>query len=98
MPNFYKKHKNKIIISSIAVAVLALPEIAFADNTIESQLDKINTLTTGKLKTVGITGATIGGFLWSIFKGNAKLAGIIIVLGLAMSIYLNWVGGGMHFG
>lgn len=65
---------------------------------LEDQLETVNTLATGKFKTIGVTGATITGFVWAIFKGNPKLAGIIVALGLMMGFYLNWVLKGMNLG
>ena len=93
---FYKKHQKKIIIGGILTSIIAFPEIAQATK-IEDQLDKINAITTGKVKTIGVTGASIIGFMWAIFKGNPKLAGIIVALGMGMAFYLNWIEGGMKF-
>ena len=73
---------------------MLLPESVWAVK-LEEQLETVNTLTTGKVKTIGVTGATILGFVWAILKGNPKLAGIIVALGLMMGFYLNWVSKGM---
>jgi hypothetical protein len=63
--------------------------------TLEQQLDSINSLTTNKIKTYGITGATIAGGIWAIIKGNVKLAGIIVLIGIILGYYLEWIAGGM---
>ena len=88
--------KNALLCSCLVLFLLwmLLPESVWAVK-LEEQLETVNTLTTGKVKTIGVTGATILGFVWAIFKGNPKLAGIIVALGLMMGFYLNWVSKGM---
>jgi len=77
------------------VAMCVYPEAALAAANLEQQLDKVATVANGKFKTVGLTAATIGGGIWSVVKGNLKLAGIIIAIGITLSLYLEWIAGGM---
>ncbi|KJV76244.1 hypothetical protein RHORCCE3_2497 [Rickettsia hoogstraalii str. RCCE3] len=67
-----RKRNNKqylrIIIIYIATIInfclnVILPEIALGE-TLEGQLDRIGGLSTGKLKTIGISGATILSSIW----------------------------------
>jgi hypothetical protein len=90
-----------LLINSIPALVLAAliaaciyPEITLAAN-LEQQLDKVGTVANGKFKTIGLTAATIGGAIWSVVKGNIKLTGIIIAIGISMSLYLEWIKDGM---
>ena len=91
---------NLSLIAFISFGVLLIictcPEVCLAAG-LEGQLDKVGGLATGKLKTIGITTATIGGSIWSIVKGNLKLMGIIMGIGVCISLYLEWVAGGMTF-
>ena len=84
------------VVIAIGIFWSLFPEEAFAIK-LEAQLDKMNALTTGKLKKYGLSGATIGGGIWALFKGNAKLAGIIIGIGVLLGYYLAWIQGGMQF-
>lgn len=94
MRRFIKKHALLCACLVLFLLWMLLPESVLAVK-LEEQLETVNTLTTGKVKTIGVTGATILGFVWAIFKGNPKLAGIIVALGLMMGFYLNWVSKGM---
>jgi hypothetical protein len=78
-----------------AITYILFASDAFAANSLEEQLDSINTLTNDKIKTYGITGATIAGGIWAIIKGNVKLAGIIVLIGIILGYYLQWIAGGM---
>ncbi|XVN43644.1 MAG: hypothetical protein RCG15_06945 [Candidatus Rickettsia vulgarisii] len=72
-------------------------EIVFAD-TLEGQLDKIGGLSTGKIKTIGISpppGATILSSIWTVVRGNLRLAGAIVAIGIILGFYLDWIAGGM---
>lgn len=89
-----RRHALLYAIACLVLLWILLPESVWAVK-LEEQLETVNTLTTGKVKTIGVTGATIFGFIWAIFKGNPKLAGIIVALGLMMGFYLNWVSKGM---
>ena len=80
----------------VLLIICACPEVCLAAG-LEGQLDKVGTLASGKVKTIGITTATIGGSIWSIFKGNLKLMGVIMAIGVCISLYLEWVAGGMKF-
>ena len=73
------------------------PESVMAAN-LEQQLDRVGAVANGKFKTIGLTAATIGGSIWSVVKGNLKLTGIIIAIGICMSLYLEWIAGGMVIG
>jgi hypothetical protein len=79
---------------SVLLLICLYPDSALAV-TLEEQLDKVNSVATGKFKTIGITAATIGGAIWSIVKGNLKLTGVIIAIGISMSLYLQWIADGM---
>ena len=84
-----------VLISLLAIVTCTLfVSDAFAA-TLEQQLDSINALTTDKIKKYGITGATIAGGIWAIIKGNVKLAGIIVLIGIILGYYLEWIAGGM---
>ncbi|KJV77200.1 putative membrane protein [Rickettsia hoogstraalii str. RCCE3] len=71
-----------------------LPEIALGE-TLEGQLDRIGGLSTGKLKTIGISGATILSSIWAVVRGNLRLAGAIVAIGIILGFYLEWVSSGM---
>ena len=94
MRSYAKKNALRCSCLVLFLLWMLLPESVWAVK-LEEQLETVNTLTTGKVKTIGVTGATILGFVWAIFKGNPKLAGIIVALGLMMGFYLNWVSKGM---
>ncbi len=49
-----------------------LSEVALGE-TLEGQLDRIGGLSTGKLKTIGISGATILSSIWAVVRGNLRL-------------------------
>jgi hypothetical protein len=84
------------LIAMFALIVACMyPDSALAVNNLEQQLDKVGAVANGKFKTIGLTSATIGGGIWSVVKGNLKLAGIIIVIGITLSLYLEWIAGGM---
>lgn len=87
---------NSIPILALAALIAACiyPDIALAGN-LEQQLDKVGTVANGKFKTIGLTAATIGGAIWSVVKGNIKLTGVIIAIGVSMSLYLEWIKDGM---
>ena len=71
-----------------------LYEVALGE-TLEGQLDRIGGLSTGKLKTIGISGATILSSIWAVVRGNLRLAGAIVAIGIILGFYLEWVSGGM---
>lgn len=81
-----------IIMSTITILY---PDIVLADASLEQQLDKIGAVANGKFKTIGLTAATIAGAIWSVIQGNVKLTGIIIAIGICLSLYLEWIAGGM---
>ena len=85
-----------VLISLLGVITYMLfASDALAANSLEEQLDSIKTLTNDKIKTYGITGATIAGGIWAIIKGNVKLAGMIVLIGIILGYYLQWIAGGM---
>lgn len=86
--------KKTIVI--VGIYMLAT-EVANA-TTLEEQLDKIGTLSSTKLKTIGISSATILSSIWAVVRGNLRLAGAIIAVGVAIGYYLEWVTSGMKFG
>lgn len=77
-----------------AVIFCMYPEVTLATS-LEGQLDKIGDIASGKFKTVGLSAATIAAGIWSVLKGNLKLTGIIVAIGISLSIYLSWLSGGM---
>lgn len=83
-----------LLVMGMLIAVCIYPEYAVAA-TLEAQLDKVGVVANGKFKTIGLTAATIGGGIWSVVKGNLKLAGIIVAIGIVLSLYLEWIAGGM---
>lgn len=91
---------NLSLMAFISFGVLLIicmcPEVCLASG-LEGQLDKVGVLASGKVKTIGITTATIGGFIIAIAKGSLKWTGIIMAIGVAASLYLEWVNGGMKF-
>ncbi|WP_341791028.1 hypothetical protein [Rickettsia endosymbiont of Gonocerus acuteangulatus] len=98
-----EKEKNKqylrIIYNLLPVLLIfclnvILPEIALGE-TLEGQLDHIGGLSTGKLKTIGISGATILSSIWAVVRGNLRLAGAIVAIGIILGFYLEWVSSGM---
>lgn len=98
--NMHKKSlkegsRNKFVKGlCLAALVLLLSEMASA-TTLETQLDKIGTLSGGKLKTIGISGATILSSIWAVVRGNIKLAGAIVAIGVILGLYLEWINAGM---
>ncbi|MFU7500202.1 MULTISPECIES: hypothetical protein [unclassified Candidatus Tisiphia] len=83
-----------IALSIIFCVNILLAEISFA-NTLEGELDRIGGLSTGKLKTIGISGATILSSIWAVVRGNLRLAGAIVAIGIILGFYLDWVSSGM---
>jgi hypothetical protein len=79
----------------IAAAIITMfPDLALA-YTLEQQLDKVGALANGKVKTIGISGATILSAIYSVVRGNIKLAGVIVGIGAILGFYLEWVSAGM---
>ena len=94
-----QRHKYKItscLTFGLCLVVLFFPEQVLAS--LENQLDSINTLTTGKIKKYGVSATTIAGGIWALFKGNAKMAGIIVLIGIILGYYLKWIADGMQIG
>jgi|GEM_PF-4726825 len=99
-----KKEENnkqclRIICSLLPVLLIfcvnvILSEVALGE-TLEGQLDRIGGLSTGKLKTIGISGATILSSIWAVVRGNLRLAGAIVAIGIILGFYLEWVSSGM---
>lgn len=73
---------------------LLMPDMAYA-TTLEGQLDRIGGLSSGKLKTIGISGATILSSIWAVVRGNIRLAGAIVAIGIILGFYLEWIASGM---
>ncbi|BFD45510.1 MAG: hypothetical protein DMENIID0002_01560 [Rickettsia endosymbiont of Sergentomyia squamirostris] len=74
--------------------ICLLPEITFAAS-LENQLDKAGGLANGKVKTIGLSAATVLSSIWSVVRGNIKLAGVIVAIGVILGFYLEWIAGGM---
>jgi hypothetical protein len=79
----------------LLLAFCLYPEISLASATVEGQLDKVGALANGKIKTIGFSTAAILGGIGAMVKGNPKLAGIIVVIGVVLSLYFEWIAGGM---
>ncbi|KJV55281.1 hypothetical protein OCHUTO_0921, partial [Orientia chuto str. Dubai] len=58
-------------------------------------LDKVDSLSSGKLKTIGISSATILSSIWAIARGNIKLAGVMVAIGIVLGLFLNWLASGV---
>lgn len=86
--------QNLSYIVCIIFCCFLFQELVFA-NSLEGQLDKIGGLSTGKLKTIGISGATILAAIWAVVKGNLRFAGAIVAIGIILGFYLDWVSSGM---
>ncbi|MCC8371773.1 MAG: hypothetical protein LN568_03345 [Rickettsia endosymbiont of Pseudomimeciton antennatum] len=82
------------VILMVLCAYIFLPEVVLATS-LEGQLDRIGNLSTGKLKTIGISGATILSSIWAIAIGKLRLAGAIVAIGVILGFYLEWIAGGM---
>ena len=82
------------IMLTVCYFYVLLPEPVFA-TTLEGQLDRIGGLSMGKLKTIGISGATILSSIWAVARGNLRLAGAIVAIGIILGFYLEWISGGM---
>lgn len=89
---FNKKYVGFTLL--IACYFYLFSESALA-NSLEGQLDRIGGLSTGKLKTIGISGATILSSIWAVVRGNLRLAGAIVAIGIILGFYLDWVASGM---
>ncbi|KJV76468.1 hypothetical protein OTSUT76_1393 [Orientia tsutsugamushi str. UT76] len=81
MLTFTSKTPNPVML------VNAASEEAEAD-TLEVQLNKIDGLFSEKLKTIGISSATILSSILAIARGNIKLAGVMLAIGLVLGFYL----------
>jgi hypothetical protein len=94
--DFIVRHKNTLFYCGMAVIILGLlfPEVARAVN-LEDQLDRVNTLTTDKVKKYGITGAAILSVIGAMARGNIKLVGVVIVIAIMLALLLAWIAGGM---
>lgn len=87
------KYTAFAILLTFCLYVLS-PELVFA-TTLEGQLDRIGGLSTGKLKTIGISSATILSSIWAVARGNLRLAGAIVAIGIILGFYLEWISSGM---
>ena len=97
MVAYVREHKLGVLYGICLVFLLTIflcPNVAQAVS-LEDQLDRVNTLTTDKIKKYGISGAAILSVIGAIIKGNIKLAGIAIVIAVMLALFLSWVAGGM---
>ena len=89
--------KNDLLIKGVflAMAVIWLfaPQIAAATS-LETQL-AAGYGTVSKAKIWGVSGASILVLIGSIVKGNIKLAGLVVAIGVIGAFYLQWIDGGM---
>jgi len=79
---------------ALLIGVCMYPELSLAAS-FEAQLDKTNTLVAGKGKTIGITVATVLATVVAMAKGNPKVAGTVVGIGVVMGLFLEWVSSGM---
>ncbi len=96
MVDFILRHKSTIFYCGLAVVVLSImfPEVARAVN-LEDQLDRVNTLTTDRIKKYGVTGSVIFTVIAAIVRGNLKMVGIVVIIVIILALILAWVNGGM---
>ncbi|KJW05822.1 hypothetical protein OTUT144_0840 [Orientia tsutsugamushi str. UT144] len=57
-------------------------------DTFEGELNKIYGLFSGKLKTIGISSATILSSIWAVARGNIKLVVVMAAIGVVLGFYL----------
>ena len=89
-PDHQQEQSLKTYLTIAFMAGLCLmPQEAWAG--LDTQLDKVNTLLTGKMLKVGIGGATIFGCITAAIKGAMGMAAAIMGVGIALSFYLGWV-------
>lgn len=100
-----KKYVNiangKLFAALILIGFTTLYSVCFfADSvmatSLEGIMDRAGGLATGKLKTIGLSGATVLISIWSVVKGNMKLAGITVAIGVMLGYYLSWLNAGMN--
>ena len=91
------QHRYGILISTticVVITTMLFPQQALATK-IDDQLDAIDKIFTDKIKKYGISIATISGGIWALIKGNIKLLGVIVIIGVGLAYFLKWVNGGM---
>lgn len=100
--NYNKCENNKTPVSTriIAVTVMCIaglyflfPESVFATS-IEAYIGNAEVVTK-KFKTFALSGATILAAIAAVLKGNIKIAGIMVSIGVILGVYLQWVEKGM---
>ncbi|WP_084215423.1 hypothetical protein [Candidatus Orientia mediorientalis] len=84
---------NKVVIALLIICVFSF-ESALA-STLENQLDKIGNLSSGKLKTIGISSVTILSSIFAVARVNIRLAGVMVAIGIVLDFYLDWIASGM---
>lgn len=89
LPKFIQKHQ-KILLGGTALGLIMWCIDAEA-GALEQQLDKINTLTQGKVLKVGIGVGTVIGTITAIIKGSLPLAASIIGIAILLSYFIGWV-------
>lgn len=68
----------------------------FAAGSLEESMEKSYGLVK-KIKEYGIPGAATLIFIFAIFRGSLKLAGITILIGVMYAAFMGWIEGGLQF-
>jgi len=86
---------------SLGLLMLAclFPESALAAAlTLEETATKVDTLANGKIKTMLLSIATLGGAAAAVYKGSIVLGLQVLAVVATAGISLEWIAGGMKFG
>lgn len=86
-----------IIALTIFTYILIQTEITFAAS-LESQLDKVNSVANNKAKTIFLTMAFIVSSVIAVVKGNVKMIFVIVAILIVIAIAGEWIAGGMKIG
>ncbi|HJD59278.1 MAG TPA: hypothetical protein LFW20_01160 [Rickettsia endosymbiont of Omalisus fontisbellaquei] len=82
-----------VAIMCLAILYILLPENTFATS-IEAYIGNADVVTK-KFKTFALSGATILAAIVAVLKGNIKIAGVMVSIGVILGMYLQWVQEGM---
>lgn len=89
-----KASRRKWLIATVSVVALLsvlTPEILASDNTLTAQLDKVTTLTSGKIAKTGLIVGTICSAITGLFKNSWVIFISLIGIGLGLSYYLEYL-------
>lgn len=82
-------NKNHLLQGTLLITMLLFAADTYG--TLEAQLDKVNTLATGKFLKTGLAVTTIAGFIGAVVKGSVGVAIAIVGIGIILAYYLGWV-------